>query len=115
MKKMLIFGIAVLFIFAGLSGCFDSNKGDERNSELDRFVGTWIRTAPNEIALIFSSNGTGSYSGDPIEWKIKDGKLEVYWLGKEETITYDFEFEEDDKVLMLTDVASENSEVYTKQ
>jgi len=116
MKKMLIiFGMAVLFIVVGLTGCFDSNNDNERNSELDRFVGTWIGAAPNEITFTFFYDGTGNYSGSPTEWKIKDGKLEIYWLDREITQIYDFEFLENNEILTLTEVASGYAEIYTKQ
>ena len=41
-KNLLIFGLAVLLICVGLSGCNESNNSFK--SDEDRIIGTWVIT-----------------------------------------------------------------------
>lgn len=116
MKKfLLIFGVAILLIFVNLTGCSDNND-NEGNPEVDsRFIGTWKSGAEQLNTFIFSSDGTGEGLGDFIDWKINNETLEVYMVNRNITISYDFEFLENNTVLILTELNTGIAEAYIKQ
>ena len=116
LKKMLfIFGVAILLIFVNLTGCSD-NKDNEGNPEIDsRFIGTWKSGAEQYNSFTFLSDGIGNGMGDFIEWKIKNETLEVFMQTRNITITYNFEFLENNTVLILTDDKTGFADAYTKQ
>ena len=114
-KQIVVSGIAILFIVVGLSGCFDN---DNSNSELNKFVGTWKHgTIPNGPTIRFSSSGECFYIRDNAEWEIKNGKLVVDFTDVEGdvTLTFDYEFLDDNQVLILTDVETGQIDDYKKQ
>ena len=111
-KQIVIISIVVLFIFLGISGCF----GNDSDSELNKFVGTWIHgTMSSGRPIIFSSNGNCDYLGDPAKWEIKNEKLIVDFTDIQNTLTFDYEFLEDNQVLILTEIATGQVDDYRKQ
>ena len=111
-KQIVILGIIVILIFVGFSGCF----GNENKSEEDKFVGTWNHgTLPTGRPLIFKSNGNCNFLGEQAMWEVKDEKLVVNYTNFENEIIFDYEFLDDNKVLILTETISGQVDDYKKQ
>ena len=111
-KKLLIFGIAILLVCVGLSGCTDTNTRD------DRFFGVWKDAKnPSLNSITFLSDGTGSSSGISMVWEIKDGKLVItnQVSGGEVKGIYDYNFSNNNQKLILTDVNSLSNYTLIKQ
>jgi len=101
-KQIIILTITVLLIVVGLSGCFGSDN--ENIKELNKFVGTWEHGSLQDgPIIIFYSNGTCIYIRDHAEWQIKNGKLVIDLLYRERILTLDYEFLDDNQILILTD------------
>lgn len=114
-KQIVIFGIIILLIIVGLSGCFENNQSNE-NNEKNRFVGTWM--LPGNVVNLtdtYFSDGTFTENvGGSGTYDIKDGKLvKTYTNGNSRA--YSYSFSNNDKTLTLTRVGSSYPEVYTKQ
>jgi len=85
-KQLIIFGVIVLLITIGLSGCLENkSKSDE-----DKIIGTWASSelfqgSTRNISIIFLSNKTfetvSTYKGETKigsgTWRIVDDKLEI--------------------------------------
>jgi hypothetical protein len=111
-KKIMILGIAILFIVVGFCGCF----GNDSKSEENKFVGTWIPgTLTEGRSIIFSSNGNCDYLGDQAKWEIKDGKLVVNLTAINNELIFDYKFLDDNKTLELTELESGRVYDYKKQ
>ena len=109
-KHVVVLGIITLLIVVGLTGCSDNG-----NKELKKFVGFWrFGTSPNSGTLTFYSNGTGIFIKDYAEWKIENGKLVVYLPYRDQTLRYDYEFLDDNQILILTDETGQIND-YKKQ
>jgi len=115
-KQFVIFGIIILLIVIGLSGCSENKD--------NRFIGTWKRQEPS-TKLTFFSDGTltqdfiEGYEGN---WEIKNGKIILSFSNNQATkeYLYDFSFSNNDKTFTLTaiqqiDLGFDCSGVYTKQ
>lgn len=112
-KNLIIFGIAVLLICVGLSGC-DTQQGD--SSELARFVGTWrCQHYGTVLTITCFSDGTCSWNGLSGFYELKDGKFVCDLPSHGITHTYEYSFSNNDKTLTLTDVSYGDTDVYTKQ
>ena len=87
-KNLIIIGVSVLLICVGLSGCNEQGG----NSELDRFVGTWMENS--EVDYIFESDRTfKSFDGAITTagtYEIKDEKLVLTLGGISESCNYSF-------------------------
>jgi len=116
MKKLLVlFGIIILFVIVGLSGC--TNPIDV---EKNRFIGTWIgsvtifslnQTTEN-MNITFFSNGT--YNEGPRKggiWEINDGQLFMNHTTLRSVLSYSFS--NDDTLLILNSTSIKY--VLTKQ
>jgi len=99
-KKLLMVGIAILFLTIGLSGCTD---------EKSRFIGAWTN-GNGEITLTFSDDGTcsmyryivdesESYAG---EWETDAGRLGLDWFG--DILVFEYAFSDGGKILKLFNV-----------
>ncbi len=111
-RQIVILGIAILFIVVGFCGCFSNDSKSEEN----KFVGIWIHgTLTTGRPIIFSSNGNCDYLGDQAKWEIKDGKLVVNLTDIDDILTFDYEFLEDDQLLILTEVTTGHVDDYRKQ
>ncbi len=111
MKKQIVFlGVAILLIVVGLSGCFKSD-----NSELNKFVGKWKHASiQNGVIIEFLSSGKGFYHGESVEWEIKDEKLVVDLIDRNNTLTFDYEFLNNNQILILTEIESGHVDDYKK-
>ena len=120
-KQLVIFGIAVLLICIGLSGCNEDNNTFQSDEE--KIIGTWIyATTLNETTVYvyynFLSNKTFevifSYTGDRGSgtWNITDNKLLITLKG--EIITSDYNFSNNNKTLTIIESNGIKS-VFTKQ
>jgi len=110
-KQIVILGIAILLIVVGLSGCFNSD-----NSELNKFIGKWKHgTIQDDIIIEFLSNGKGIYQGNSVEWEIKDGKLVVDFTDRDIILTFDYEFLNNNQILILTELETGQVDDYIKQ
>ncbi len=111
-KKIMILGIAILFVIIGFCGCF----GNDSKSEENKFVGTWIHgTLTGGRPIIFSSNGNCDYLGDQAKWEIKDGKLVVNLTVINMELIFNYKFLDDNKILELTELGSGQVQDYKKQ
>ncbi len=120
-KQLVIFGIAVLLIFIGLSGCNEDNNTFQSDEE--KIIGTWVyATTLNETTVYvyynFLANKTFevifSYTGDRGSgtWNITDNKLLITLKG--EIITSDYNFSNNNKTLTIIESNGIKS-VFTKQ
>lgn len=120
-KQLVIFGIAVLLICIGLSGCNEDNNTFQSDEE--KIIGTWIyATTLNETTVYvyynFLANKTFevifSYTGDRGSgtWNITDNKLLITLKG--EIITSDYNFSNNNKTLTIIESNGIKS-VFTKQ
>ena len=119
-KKLIIFGVAVLLICVGLSGCNELTGG--QSSEEQKFVGTWKSdnpSAPHALAGIskidFFSDGTFTSGGFLAGvYDIKDGKL-VLTMGEGALVfPFDYYFSNSGNRLTLIDT-NDNSLGFSKQ
>ncbi|KYK24404.1 hypothetical protein AYK24_06220 [Thermoplasmatales archaeon SG8-52-4] len=111
-KRILIVGIAILLITVGLSGCSGNTSNDK-----NKFIGAWeSATQLNQKTTTFRSNGTGFDDDGPFEWKIKDGQLSIYWINRDNTIIFDYQFLDTEKGvrLILTNTITEQVDDYRK-
>ena len=111
-KHLFVFGLVLLLLCVGLSGCTDSVTNIGRDS---RFTGTWQHEEYSYIYYTFFSDGTGSYSGASTTWDLKDGKLVITMNSGQTTVTYNYTFSNNDNTLTLNDVGGGTTTVYTKQ
>ncbi|EMR74960.1 hypothetical protein MBGDF03_00399 [Thermoplasmatales archaeon SCGC AB-540-F20] len=102
--KIMIIGIAVMFLVVGLSGCEEVDS---------RFVGLWAPQTMEYPAFTFFSNKTYSIPGINGTWDIKDDILVLEYDGLSET--YNFVFSEENTKLTLTGVDEGVPRVYFKQ
>lgn len=129
-KQIMIVGMVVLLVCVGLSGCFENNTADTRNSELDRFVGTWVGkhgsvSFQNNETWTFYENRSlkivdhewdeidlGSYNLEGTELKIRIPDTEdpryVY------TMWYNYTFSDSDTKLVIENSINLKGE-FTKQ
>jgi hypothetical protein len=112
-KSFLIFGIAVLTLTVGLSGCFEDNEV----SEIDRFIGTW--ETEQGLTLIFYSDGTCSMAGlfdGSGTWELDNGSILITLLlqGGKNYMSYNYHFSDNYTTLTLTD-AGDREWIYIKQ
>lgn len=126
-KQLVIVGIVVLLVTVGLSGCTSENT---QNSELDRFVGTWVGTHGsvsfqyNETWTFYENRSLkivkhewdeielGSYKleGEELEIKIPDTEDPRYVY----TMWYYYNFSYDDTKLEIENDINLKGE-FTKQ
>jgi len=123
-KQLLLFGIVVLLVCVGLSGC--NQISNTLNSDKSKFVGTWKTDIKNQYGVgnytdtyIFFSDGTLSttYLGSgsvniPGSWEIKDGKLVLTVMVQ---AVYNYSFSNNDHTLTLTPMADGESQHFYKQ
>jgi len=120
-KQLIIVGIIVILITAGLSGCNEDNSTFQSDEE--KIIGTWVyATTLNETTVyvyyIFLSNktfkGIFSYTGDRANgtWNITDNKLLITLKG--EILTSDYNFSNNNKTLTIIESNGIKS-VFTKQ
>ena len=123
-KNLLIFGLAVLLICVGVSGCNESNNSFK--SDEDRITGTWVITelygnSTMTITYSFLANNTyivtSIYLDDILSfngiWKIVDNNLVVTIDGLTQTGNY--KFSNNDKTLTITNTETNTITVLTKQ
>ena len=123
-KKLIIFGIIVLLVCVGLSGC------EENTSKLDeeRIIGKWVGSelfqgSTRNITIIFLSNKTfeteGTYQGETIigsgTWKIVDDKLVIdITEPTKNTSSSDYNFSNNSNTLTIIDSTGKTMD-FTKQ
>ena len=111
-KQIVILGIAILFIVVGFCGCFSNDSKSEEN----KFVGTWNHgTLPTGRPIIFTSDGNCNYLGDQAKWELKNGKLVVNLTDINNELIFDYEFLEDNQLLILTNLDTGQPDDYKKQ
>ena len=111
-KNLIIFGIIILLICIGLSGC------NFQSSEENRFVGTWKKESDqySQTILTFYSDGTYSIGSTTMgDYNIKDGKLELQIIDSSMSQIYEYSFSNNDKTLTLSSVGGGLTEVFNKQ
>ena len=117
--KLMIIGITILIIFIILSVYYE--VGNFRIYDEDRFVGRWIeieKEMGTPTYAYFSSNGTfyGGYWPIGDIWELEDGKIMMSLsYGEGVYATYYYEFQENDTILKLTDLKSNNLFTFQKQ
>ncbi len=119
--------VAVLLVVVSLCGCFQSEEQNVKlNSEEKRFLGSWANTSQYQgktftITYKFlqdktyevtaeSETDSVSYNGT---WKTKDNQLIIAIEGR--TQKGDYQFLNNDKVLIITDANTGNNTVLLKQ
>ena len=116
MNKQLVFiGILALLVTVGLSGCTNIPLDAERN----KFVGTWVYTeqgyyGPINYTYVFFSDGTYSYNSIMGTYELKEGKL-IMGLDVSAKMVYNYQFSDNDIILILSFVGSDNEMVLIKQ
>jgi len=111
-RQIVILVLAILFVLTIFTGCFGNN-----NDEENKFIGTWKHgTIPASRPIIFSKNGICDYKGDQATWELKNGKLVVNLTNNNEII-FDYEFLDNNQILILTDTGTDPPQVddYKKQ
>lgn len=100
-KKIIIFGVAVLLIVVGLSGCNTENRDS-------RFVGIWDDNTSSYFITFYSDGTIGEGLFKDGKWEIKDEKLVITFPigGNTSQAVADFVFSNNNKNLILTDVDS---------
>ena len=103
-KKIKLLIITVLFVCAGLTGCFEGNN---EINEVNRFVGSWeFRDVNPEMFfgeyVTFFSNSTVLIN-NTIEgtYEIKDGDLVIKTLDGSMRYVYEYSFTYYDRILKL--------------
>ena len=116
-KQLIILGITILIIFSLFCGCTSNgNNNSMLDSESKKFVGTWKHgTLPSGIFIIFSSNGNCEYLGEQAKWELKNEKLEISYTKIENELIFDYEFLDNDQILILTEIATGQVDDYRKQ
>lgn len=112
MKKLLIlFGVAVLLICVGLSGCFDRQS---LSSEEQRFVGTWDMEGMGSPVIFHSNGQISGFFGE--EFEIKDGKLVILkrFAGVYRQESYNYTFSNNDTKLILININREDTHYLIK-
>ena len=112
-KQTLILFLTLLLLTLCFSGCFgnnDNNNGNDKNAELDRFIGTWtgwvffnssIETwtfYENRSIYIDDSfgRGCGTYSLDDSDLEVKIPMPSEEHPDAVQTSWYDYKFSEND-------------------
>ena len=112
-KQIVILAIALILIVVTLTGCFDGSN--ESTKELKKFVGTWKPgTLPNGRSITFFSNGSSIYFNDLAEWKLENNRLVIELTYRDMSLTFDYEFLDNDQTLILTDINTDLIEDYKK-
>jgi len=119
-KYLLILGIVVLFICVNLCGCTDEPNNQNNsinNSELDRFLGTWIcNEGLFNYTITFTSDrrydghtfwGNGVYD-------VKDKQLSLTMDNINIVFMWDYEFSNNDNIFVLISEDGSSS-TYEKQ
>lgn len=112
MKKLLIlFGVAVMLICVGLSGCVDSQS---LSSEEQRFVGTWDMEGMESPVIFHSNSQISGFFGE--EFEIKDGKLVILkrFAGVYRQESYNYTFSNNDTKLILININREDTHYLIK-
>ncbi len=103
-KQLVIIGIIALLVCVGFSGCINDKS---------KFNGTWS-TGSSYSTITFFSDGTCSYAGmSSGSWEIKDGKLVINGFGM--SGTFEYSFSNNDNMLTITQVATGQITIFTKQ
>ena len=108
-EKLLIFGIVVLLLAVGLSGC------NEQSSEESKFLGTWIDDT-GETTIFHEDGTTTSILGDlqgTGTWKLENDRLIITFQGL--ILTFDYSFSNNDETLTLINVDTGLTFVNIKQ
>ncbi|KYK22802.1 hypothetical protein AYK24_08285 [Thermoplasmatales archaeon SG8-52-4] len=112
-RQIVILVLAILFILTIFSGCFGNN-----NDEENKFIGTWKHgTIPTSRPIIFSKNSNCDYLGDQATWELKNGKLVVNLIDLNDELIFDYEFLDNNKILILTNTGTDPPQIndYVKQ
>ena len=134
-KNLIIFGMLILLIFVGLSGCFENGNNDEA----DKFEGKWRAGGCIDMGLVFNSMSMiceFTFTGETVymEWHFagvqetvtKSGTFEVVadelFINSEgQTFSFTYEFEsyeyggQQKEKLVLNNDISDHSGVFYKQ
>ena len=120
-KSVLIFGITLLLLCVGLSGCIDGNS-DQDSVDFQKFIGTWVCEDEDAMYLFgdvvtFFSNGsirvgTSDHEGT---FEIIDGKMYVTFTDYENNPDgREYSFSNNDQEFSIIDSFWEKTVVYTK-
>ncbi len=123
-KQLIIFGIIIILITIGLTGCNNSYNAIKSNE--DKIIGTWYFSGTyNNTTLnasyLFSTNKSFKVTTSYIDkiytnngtWNILDNQLFII-LEDRKTITNQFKFSDNNTKLILTN-SSGNIVVFTKK
>ena len=113
MKKNIFLIISLLVISSiFLSGCSEESKN--LTGEEKRFIATWSGGGQFNDVLSFFEDGTCSFKLDLSGvWKIKDNKLTI--TTNTDEYVYDYEFSENNDLLILTPEGGDIPLTYRKQ
>ena len=116
-KQFIIFGIFFLIVISILSGCTSDTPNEEDiSNEVKKFIGRWTHgTIQGDLPLEFKSNGDCNYLGEDAVWEIKGGVLIINFVNVVNELTFDFEFLDDNKTLILTEISTGQVDDYKKQ
>lgn len=111
-NNIVIIGILIILTFVGFSGCF----GEESNSELNKFIGTWKHgTLKDGGTIIFYSDGNCNYNFDSAKWELKNNKLIINLTDLRITLTFNYTFLDNNQILELVNVENGIMDDYRKQ
>ena len=115
-KQFLLFGISIFVIFILFCGCLSENNNSDSSNELKKFLGTWKHgTSPNIRPITFSSNGNCNFQGEEAKWEIENSKLFINFLNLENNLIFDYEFQDNNQILFLSNNQTGQVYDYIKQ
>jgi hypothetical protein len=117
-KQIIVIGIFFLFIFTFFCGCNNNiNNNSDPSNESQKFIGTWEHGTLQNVRIIFSKNGNCNYQGQEAKWEIKEEKLEINLTNGGITLTFDYNFLDNNQILELINVDTDPPQVdnYRKQ
>jgi len=113
-KYFIITAIVIILICVGLSGCNNDVSGIQKDSKLDKFIGTW--SADQGITVVFNYDKTCTFAGMSGVWEVINNTISItinYKDGKN-MMSYTYQFFDGETTLVLTDVGDRSS-VFVKQ
>ena len=121
-KNLVMFEVVTLIICVCLLGCMDgSNSTDDSSKNKDySFVGTWTgETVKSEKLVIQNVTyfSDGRFTNDIFgngTYEINNNTIVMVYEKTGKNTTYDYSFSDNDNILTLKIVGSENTEVLTK-
>ena len=114
-KQLVIIGIVTILVCVGLSGCSTQNNDEDKVSDHDRFIGTWL---VKQTDSIFSFYSDGTYTAGQVRgtWEINN---ELFVMTSpvltEPTQVYTYQFLSGGSSVILTHVETGTEVILIKQ